>query len=117
MRTLCLIACAAMILASCGRSPAPSTANVQRITMFSAGPINSACLTADRKAANRKLCGCIQTVANLTLTPGEQSRAVNFFADPHKAQETRQSDRRKDESFWTRYRGFSNRAERSCKGY
>lgn len=78
------------------------------------GPIENACLKADRKAANRSLCACIQSVANTTLSRSEQKRAAKFFKDPHMAQETRQSDRSSDERFWQAYKQFGVSAQRSC---
>ena len=76
--------------------------------------IERACLKSDRKEANRMLCGCIQDVANLTLSNSEQRRAAGFFADPHKAQTTRQSDSRRDEVFWGRYQSFGKYAQEYC---
>lgn len=78
-----------------------------------AGPIDSACMKAGR-AADRALCGCIQQVANSTLSRGDQRKAAAFFKDPHKAQEVRQSSRRSDEAFWLRYKNFAATAEAYC---
>jgi hypothetical protein len=61
------------------------------------------------------LCGCVQYVADRTLSRGEQRRAVRFFRDPHEAQVVRQSDRPRDEAFWPRYRAFADTAERVCR--
>ncbi|ARE42131.1 hypothetical protein RGUI_3990 [Rhodovulum sp. P5] len=80
----------------------------------SAGPIERACLQSDRPGASRGLCGCIQEVADLTLSRGDQNRAVKFFRDPHQAQEVRQSDRRSDERFWQRYKKFGATAANYC---
>jgi hypothetical protein len=74
-------------------------------------------MASDRKARNPRLCGCIQTVANMSLTPSEQRRATKFFADPHLAQEVRQSDNRSNEAFWKRYVLFAEQAESGCQGY
>lgn len=79
-----------------------------------AGKIENACIKAGRKAASRSLCGCIQEAADLTLSKRDQSRAAVFFQDPHKAQVTRQSDRRSDEEFWLRYKEFGNAAQAFC---
>ncbi len=79
-----------------------------------AGPIDRACLKADRSAANRALCTCIQQVADQTLSRSDQRRAAKFFADPDKAQETRVSDRNSDENFWGRYKNFATTAEAYC---
>lgn len=81
---------------------------------FARGPINSACMASDRKARSRELCGCIQAVADDTLSASQQRIAVSFYIDPHKAQETRQSDRPSDEQFWKEYRAYGAAAERIC---
>jgi len=79
-----------------------------------AGMISRACLKADRSAATPELCGCIQKVANSSLTYVERRKASKFFADPHMAQEIRQSDRVTDERFWKRYKAFGARAAKLC---
>lgn len=76
--------------------------------------LERACLSSDRSAANRTLCGCIQDVANLVLEQSDQRRAATFFTDPHKAQETRQSDANRDEKFWLRYKAFGSHSEKYC---
>lgn len=81
-------------------------------TPVAAGDIERACLGSDRAAANRALCGCIQDAADLTLSTQDQRRAAGFFADPHRAQEVRQSDER----FWDRYKDFGATAETFCRG-
>ncbi|KNG95649.1 hypothetical protein ATO11_00650 [Pseudaestuariivita atlantica] len=81
-----------------------------------AGLISRACLKADRKAASRSLCGCIQSVANKTLTRSDQKMAASFFKDPHKAQVIRQSDRVNHEKFWQKYKAFGKTAEAMCRG-
>lgn len=79
-----------------------------------AGPIGNACKASGRAGASRALCGCIQAVANQTLTRSDQRAAAAFFADPHRSQELRQSDRASDERFWKRYKAFGAAAERRC---
>ncbi|KCV81021.1 hypothetical protein ATO10_14504 [Actibacterium atlanticum] len=79
-----------------------------------AGTIERACLKADRKAASRSLCGCIQDAADLTLSKGDQKMAASFFSDPHRAQEIRQSDRSSHETFWKRYKQFGQTAQVYC---
>lgn len=80
-----------------------------------AGPIERACLKADRKSASRSLCNCVQQVADLTLDSGDQRLAATFFKDPHRAQVIRQSDNRSHESFWKRYKEFGANAESYCR--
>ncbi len=79
-----------------------------------AGVISRACMQSNRTAATPALCGCIQQVANATLTRTERKKASKFFSDPHMAQEVRQSDRSRDEVFWKRYRAFGERARMTC---
>lgn len=79
-----------------------------------AGTIERACLASDRPKT-RSLCGCIQQAANVTLNGREQRMAARFFADPHRAQEVRQSDRDSDSRFWQRYQRFGATAEAYCR--
>jgi len=67
-------------------------------------------MDAGRSAANSATCSCIQQAANRTLGNSDQRRAAELFADPQKAQDTRQSS----SAFWTRYRSFANTAESMC---
>lgn len=107
-----------LVLAGCGgvnrfegrtsRGPAPLYAPTAN------GPIKSACLASDRKARSGRLCGCIQAVADQTLSRGDQRRAVGFYDDPHSAQEIRQSDRARDETFWKAYSNYGSEAARVC---
>ncbi|MGP9803976.1 hypothetical protein [Paracoccus sp. NSM] len=80
-----------------------------------AGPIDSACVRSDRARGNVALCGCIQQVANQTLSRADQRRAAQFFRDPHRAQEVRTSKRNGDSEFWRRYRHFASQAETLCR--
>ncbi|MCH2163794.1 MAG: hypothetical protein MK098_03950 [Marinovum sp.] len=84
------------------------------VPIAEAGPISRACNASDRKAANPRLCRCIQRAANATLTRSDQRIASKFFRDPHRAQEIRQSDRRSHEVFWNRYKRFGARAQSMC---
>lgn len=89
--------------------------SVARTAPMASGPISQACLSSDRKARSRELCGCIQYAANQTLNASEQRRAVRFYSDPHTAQEIRQSDRAADERFWKAYRAYGDLAESLCR--
>ncbi len=80
-----------------------------------AGAIERACLSSPRGAANPKLCGCIQAVADRTLSSSDQRMAARFFKDPHMAQEIRQSDNASHEVFWKRYKVFGATAESYCR--
>ena len=82
--------------------------------MAQAGPIERACMSSDRDAANRNLCGCIQQVADQTLRGGDQRKAAKFFRDPDLAHEVWISQRAGDDAFWDRYKAFGASAEASC---
>ena len=75
-----------------------------------AGPIEQACLRADR-AGSAAVCGCIQQAADMTLRSGDQRRAAKFFADPDQAQKVRMSTTNGDNAFWDRYKNFGATAE------
>ena len=79
-----------------------------------AGPIEAACVRSDRTAANSALCGCIQQVADMTLSRSDQRRAAKFFADAERAQEVRMSKSDADNAFWARYKNFATTAEAYC---
>lgn len=79
-----------------------------------AGTITRACMKSDRKAANRRLCACIQRAARKTLSSSDQRMAASFFKDPHRSQEIRQSDRSSHGTFWKRYKKFGERAKQMC---
>lgn len=79
------------------------------------GVIETACLRSERPAANRALCGCIQTVADAVLSSSEQRRGAKFFADPDLSQEVKMSDRRSDDLFWDKWESFADGAVRHCQ--
>jgi hypothetical protein len=81
-----------------------------------AGPIERACNRSDRDAANRRVCSCIQSVADQNLSGGDQRRAAKFFSDPDRAQDVRLSDTARDDAFWQRYTAFGELAEAYCGG-
>ncbi|TFL18915.1 hypothetical protein DR046_07625 [Jannaschia formosa] len=104
---------ACLVLSACGGGRAVD--GLPTVTRaYATGPLQTACLRADRTAASPQLCGCVQAAADDVLSRRDQSRAVAFFKDPHQAQVTRQSDRRSDEEFWQRYKTFVAQAERLC---
>ncbi len=98
------------------------TSKILAVTIFlvsmsgaQAEQIERACLSSDRNGANRALCGCIQDVADLTLTAPDQKLASSFFKNPQKAQDIRQSSRRAHERFWERYKEFGEAAKEFCR--
>lgn len=82
--------------------------------LFASGPISSACRSAGRKQASRERCGCVQAVADRSLSAGEQRRGAAFFRDPQKAQDTRQSDNASNERFWLNWKAYSAEAAKLC---
>ncbi|WGW05588.1 arginine transporter [Tropicibacter oceani] len=122
MKTAGLMLVAVLAVAACGggdrnkRNYGGGTVTRAASVNFATGPVSRACLTSGRKAANSRLCGCIQGVANRDLSSNDQRKAAKFFSDPHQAQETRQSDNPSNEAFWKRYKAFAARAEASCTG-
>ncbi|MBQ2260600.1 MAG: arginine transporter [Loktanella sp.] len=79
------------------------------------GDVSNACMSAGRVAASPQLCSCVQQVANQSLSSRDQARAATFFADPQRAQDTRQSDNPNDAAFWRRYRAFTDLATQVCR--
>ncbi|MDT1062896.1 hypothetical protein RM190_13540 [Paracoccus sp. CPCC 101403] len=79
-----------------------------------AGPIDSACVRSERGARNGALCGCIQQVADSTLSRSDQRRAARFFKDAEEAQAVRMSKTDADNAFWARYQNFASTAEAYC---
>ncbi|HEY0213317.1 MAG TPA: hypothetical protein VGC40_06990 [Paenirhodobacter sp.] len=77
-----------------------------------AGPVGNACMNA-RNATNA-VCGCIDQVADQSLSRSDQRRAAGFFKDPDKAQQVRMSERQSDNDFWLRYKNFATTAEAYC---
>ena len=80
-----------------------------------AGPVDSACMRSDRSASSRQLCGCIQQVADMTLSRADQRRAAKFFSDADEAQQVRMSKSNADNAFWARYKAFAGAAEAYCR--
>lgn len=79
-----------------------------------AGFIGDACLRANRPAANRTLCTCIDKVSKQHMSRSQRKKAAKFFGDPHKAQVVRQSSRPSDEKLWENYKTFSAQAAKQC---
>jgi len=71
-------------------------------------------MTGGRKAASSARCGCIQAVANRSLSSGHQRRGAGYFNEPARLQEVRQSDRSSDERFWLAWKAFGQDA-RICE--
>ncbi len=82
--------------------------------LWAVGIVERACLGSSRQGASRAVCGCIQQAANLTLSGSDQRMASDFFKNPDKAQQIRQSDQRTHEAFWQRYKQFGATAQAYC---
>ena len=105
------------LVAGCGSSSRVDRNSSGMVTRFSSGPISRACLSSDRRARNSQLCGCIQTVANQSLSSSDQRKAASFFKKPQRAQDTKMSKTAADDAFWDRYRAFASKSEGLCRGY
>ena len=80
----------------------------------SADTVGRACISSDRAKSNTRLCKCIQSAADATLTRREQERAAKLFLDPEQSQDLKMSNRRSDEKFWDRYQEFGELAKAFC---
>ena len=78
-----------------------------------AGTIENACNETPR-GATAATCLCIQQVADVQLSSGDQKQAAKFFQNPQLAQDTRQSDNAAKERFWLRYKAFGLSAAIRC---
>ena len=110
---------AVMALGACDRGVDVVTRGPAALapSIATGGPIRAACLRSGRPAASGLLCGCIQSVAERTLTPAQQKRGAGWFADPHEAQEVRQSGRSGDEAMWNAWKVFADTADRTCRPF
>lgn len=78
-----------------------------------ANPIQRACMASERDSS-RALCSCIGDAADNTLSRSQMREGARWFDDPQRAQDTRQSDRERDEAMWAAWRTFSSLAQQSC---
>ncbi len=107
-------------LAACGGGSPRSNSGVERgyytpqPVMFASGPIQKACVSANRKAATTARCGCVQAIADQSLDAKDQRRGAKLFKDPHQAQEIRQSDNPGNERFWLAWKAFGQNAAAAC---
>lgn len=111
---------AALGLAACGGSRYSSSNasggyNAPSVK-FASGPLQKACQASDRKARSRVRCGCIQAVADQSLSGADQRRGAKFFKDPGKLQDVRQSDNASNERFWKVWKAYGQTAAAVCKG-
>lgn len=105
-------------LAACGgsRSSGGNRGYQSPTLLFATGPLQQACQSQGRKAASRARCGCIQAVADRTLSSADQRRGARYFKNPHALQEVRQSDNASNERFWRDWKAYGQRAAKLCSG-
>jgi hypothetical protein len=86
------------------------------VVLFATGPIQQACQSQGRKAASRARCGCVQAVADRSLSSSEQRRGASYFKDPHRLQEVRQNQENNasNRRFWAAWKAFGQQAEQLC---
>lgn len=93
-----------------------SSSTPQTVVKFANGPIQKACEADGRKSASRARCGCVQAVADESLSSSDQRRGAKMFRDPHQLQEIRQSDNSENERFWLAWKAFGQTAAAFCNG-
>ena len=117
MTRVAIALCAVLAMSACGGSryangnaggfrPAP--------ILFASGPIQRACQKSGRKEASLERCGCIQAIADQSMSGSEQRRGARLFEDPHEAQVIRQSDNSRNEKFWLVWKAFGQNAAAAC---
>ncbi|MEM5542405.1 hypothetical protein WNY61_06620 [Sulfitobacter sp. AS92] len=109
---------ALVVLAGCGGSRYSSDAAVGRFSpppvLFATGPIQKACLADGRRESSHTRCGCVQAVADQTLSRSDQRQGAKIFRDPHQLQEMRQSDNKSHNAFWSTWKAFGQSAAAAC---
>ncbi|MGB3244940.1 MAG: hypothetical protein WBB25_10420 [Sulfitobacter sp.] len=118
-----LVCVAVLSIAGCGGGSSYASKNARGygaapsvVVQFARGPIQQACQSGGRKAASHTRCGCVQAVANQTLSGADQRRGAQYFKNPHKLQEVRQSDNAGNERFWKVWKEFGQSAGAVCGG-
>ncbi|MDW3224360.1 MAG: hypothetical protein R8G34_16020 [Paracoccaceae bacterium] len=106
-----------LLVTACGsRGSDPQVRQVVTNTAagFAIGPIGSACLAQNRRSATQQRCGCIQEVANRTLTSSQQARSTRFFNEPSLLQDVRQSSAPSNVRFWEAWQRFAETSQAVC---
>ncbi len=101
---------ALFVVAGCGGG-SRFDGNMRGAVLYATGPIQNACLAGGRKGASGARCGCIQAVADRSLSNADQRRGARYFKDPGELQEVRQSSRASDERFWRAWKAFGEQAQ------
>jgi uncharacterized protein YfaQ (DUF2300 family) len=84
-----------------------------RNTAF-AGSVQQACLTAGPSKANYRVCRCIQSAADATLSVKDQSLAAAIIRNPDNVTELKSSKRRNHALFMEGYSQFGELARAFC---
>ncbi|WP_370400235.1 hypothetical protein [Sulfitobacter sp. JB4-11] len=114
--TIAIVALAGLTACGGGNStPIPRGGFTPSPYLFANGPLQQACQADGRKAASRARCGCVQAVADRSLSAGDQRRGASLWTNPARLQEIRQSDSAGNERFWKEWKAFGQEAARLCK--
>lgn len=117
MKSCILLVLTAGLLAGCGGGGASyrgGFGGFSQPVLFATGPIQQACQAASRKAASRARCGCVQAVADQSLSASDQRRGARYFKNPGALQEVRQSDNAGNERFWKAWKAYGQTAAALC---
>lgn len=98
-------------------SATPAVALVPQTTgaKFATGPIYAACRSSGRDAASAARCGCVQWVADRSLSASDQKRGAGYFQAKQALQDVRQSDRAANARFWDTWTSFGENAAQQCR--
>lgn len=114
--TLILTVALCGLLAACGGRGSLTRTPYSAPVLYATGPIQQACAGQRRKEASRARCGCIQAVADQSLSAAYQRRGAGYFSNPALLQEVRQSDSAANERFWQAWKAFGETAAAMCSG-
>ena len=79
-----------------------------------AGSVQQACLNAGSSKVNYRVCRCIQSAADATLSVKDQSLAAAIIRNPDNVTEIKSSKRRNHARFMERYSQFGELARAFC---
>ena len=82
-------------------------------TVF-AGSVQQACLSAGSSEANYRVCRCIQSAADVTLSVKDRSLAAEIIRNPDNVTGIKSSKRRNHARFMERYSQFGELARAFC---
>jgi hypothetical protein len=116
MIRLSVVLIALLGLTACGGGSRYASGPRAPTVMFATGPIQKACQAEGRRAATRARCGCVQAVADQSLSGADQRRGAKYFKNPAILQEVRQSDNASNERFWKAWKSFGKQAAAACSG-